>query len=221
MRIIIALFLLGHTTFLSAQSLNTSGVDSIRNIRWEIAVKTTFINEEGLDSAFCDYEYSEFNIYKPDAYFVFTCDTVQSLSSYFFSNEINKKVQLLSDDFNYSENLKEYYSKKSDSLQIDTLHVQSQEVHFPSKDPDPGFLTLYRCSYEGGEKHGMEYFYYMIQDVIGYCVEDNWLIKEKGEWKHGRMHGKWIEYSKEGVITSISKYKKGKLVKEKSFITSE
>jgi len=128
----------------------------------------------------------EYSSYVPDSLLFFLCGQSKPFSSCRFLKPKHKSISSITD----------------------TLYVANRKLVDYYQDD-----VIYHCQYSYGKKHGIEYAFYDIRELKGICIQDNFMLKYKGKWDSGLKHGKWEYYDKNGIITSVQKYRKGKLKK--------
>jgi hypothetical protein len=111
-----------------------------------------------------------------------------------------------------NERFAEWLKSKKDSLRRDTIMVRRKQDFTEKLWCEYGGYLVSKCSYQSNLKSGYEYTFYRIDEVKGICISDHFMIKCKGHWKRGEKNGKWIEYDRAGKVTSIKKYRHGRLI---------
>jgi hypothetical protein len=223
---------------LSAQKEN-EGIDSINNISWSIEALS--LDSEGKIN---NYEKFEYYLTEPDriviliegetAPFVIITNYIPAKcmnyelikhleypknagKGYVFTKEDSLNSKYVIDTiFKVVDScVEDYYSDKDHKTC--TLTLSNSSVLSSRKNDDDLFYLKSKTLYYYDDKHNYEFGYYEIEELNGILVKDNFRLKYEGWWKFGVKHGKWKEYDKTGKLTSIRKYKKGKLIRSKTF----
>lgn len=215
---ILLIFILVSFSARAQQSLY--GVDSLRNIHWELKVRA-----DG-DSGYYDYTRIEYYLNNIRALSCLQCkDSSLIMGRKSYPSGLTKKVKTdprakskygpLPDSSLVLDNERVEQYLRENKIEIDTIFVKSSKTL--GSDVWDRLSISGKCSYRYSTKHGYERVYYKVEEVKGVCITDNFLIKYEGYWRYGKKNGKWKEYDKTGRLIALRKYDNGKLIKETIF----
>jgi hypothetical protein len=103
------------------------------------------------------------------------------------------------------ECLNNFYSKTNDSIRVDTIYVEKNNLAYTS------LFYSSKCSYVNGLKHGAEVLYYEPWELKGECITNYKRVKLVASWLKGKETGEWLYYDVNGRLIKKETYKKGKL----------